>query len=136
MANGGGFLLAEMTSAQVRAAVAAGRATIVLPFGAVEQHGPHLPLDTDSVLGDQLGALLARRLAALCAPILRIGCSAHHLSFAGTLSLRPETLRMIVLDVVDSLAQHGFRRIVLLPTHGGGTNSRSLRRPSSHGVAA
>jgi creatinine amidohydrolase len=50
---------------------------------------------------------------------VRIGCSAHHLSFAGTLSLRPETLRMIVHDVVDSLAQHGFRRIILLPTHGG-----------------
>jgi creatinine amidohydrolase len=119
MANGGGLLLAEMTSPQVRAAVAEGRSTIVVPFGALEQHGPHLPLDTDSVLGDQLGALLARRLGALCAPTLRIGCSAHHLAFAGTLSLRPETLRMIVHDVVHSLAEHGFRRIILLPTHGG-----------------
>src|SRR5919108_2718331 len=113
------ILLAEMTSAQVRAEVGRGRSTVVVPFGAVEQHGPHLPLDTDAVLADRLGPLLAERLGALCAPTLRVGCSAHHLAFAGTLSLRPETLRMIVHDVVDSLAEHGFRRIILLPTHGG-----------------
>jgi creatinine amidohydrolase len=52
MATGGRVLLAEMTFAQVRAAVAEGRSTIVVPFGALEQHGPHLPLDTDSILGD------------------------------------------------------------------------------------
>jgi len=113
------FLLAEMTSVEVGAEIAAGRSTIVVPFGAVEQHGPHLPLDTDAVLGDRLGLLIAKRLNALCAPTIRIGCSQHHLSFAGTLSLEPETLHVIVHDLVDSLATHGLRRIVLLPTHGG-----------------
>jgi creatinine amidohydrolase/Fe(II)-dependent formamide hydrolase-like protein len=113
------FLLAEMTSVEVGAEIAAGRSTIVVPFGAVEQHGPHLPLDTDAVLGDRLGLLIAKRLNALCAPTIRIGCSQHHLSFAGTLSFKPETLHVIVHDLVDSLATHGFRRIVLLPTHGG-----------------
>jgi creatinine amidohydrolase len=78
----------------------------------------------------RLGALLARRLGALCAPTLRIGCSAHHLAFARTLSLRAETLRMIVHDVVDSLVRHGFRRVILLPTHAGNRGAaRSGGRP-------
>jgi hypothetical protein len=112
-------LLAQMTSRQVEAAIARGRTAVVVPFGALEQHGPHLPLDTDAVLGDRLGPMLAERLDALCAPTIRVGCSWHHLAFAGTLSIRPETLLMIVEDLVDSLTRHGFRRIVLLPTHGG-----------------
>jgi creatinine amidohydrolase len=113
------FLLTQMTSRQVEAAIAHGRTTVVVPFGALEQHGPHLPLDTDAVLGDRLGPMLAQRLNALCAPTMRVGCSWHHLAFAGTLSIRPETLLMLVEDLVDSLTRHGFRRIVLLPTHGG-----------------
>jgi creatinine amidohydrolase len=127
--HAGDILLAEMTSAEVRAEVAGGRSTVVVPFGAFEQHGPHLPLDTDAVLGDRVGPLVAERLDAYCAPTVRLGCSQHHLAFAGTLSLRPETLQMIVHDVVDSLARHGFRRIVLLPTHGG--NERSLHEAAA-----
>ena len=123
--HAGDILLAERTSAEVRAEVAGGRSTVVVPFGAFEQHGPHLPLDTDAVLADRLGPLVAERLDCFCAPTVRLGCSEHHLAFAGTLSLRAETLRMIVHDVVDSLARHGFRRVVLLPTHGG--NESPLR---------
>ena len=117
--------LAEMTSAQARAELGRGRSTVVVPFGAVEQHGPHLPLDTDAVLVDRLGPLLAERRDALCAPTMRMGCSQHHLAFAGTLSLRPETLHMIVHDLVDTFARHGVRRVVLLATHGG--NERPLQ---------
>jgi creatinine amidohydrolase len=113
------FLLTQLTSRQVDAEIARGRTTVVVPFGALEQHGPHLPLDTDAVLGDRLGPMLAQRLDALCAPTVRVGCSWHHLAFAGTLSIRPETLLMLVEDLVDSLTRHGFRRIVLLATHGG-----------------
>jgi creatinine amidohydrolase len=122
--HGRAILLAEMTSPEARAEIAGGRRTVVVPFGAFEQHGPHLPLDTDAILGDRLGALVAERLDALCAPTVRLGCSEHHLAFAGTLSLRAETLQMIVRDLVESLARHGFRRVVLLPTHGG--NERPL----------
>jgi creatinine amidohydrolase len=77
------ILLAEMISAQVRVELGRRRSTVVVPFGAVEQHGPHLPLDTDAVLADRLGPLLAERLDAVCAPTIRIGCSQHHLAFAG-----------------------------------------------------
>ena len=93
------ILLAEMTSAQVQAEVDRGHSTVIAPFGAVEQHGPHLPLDTDAVLADRLGLLLAERLDALCAPTMRMGCSQHHLRTStalgvpGHAQLRPEPRR-------------------------------------------
>ena len=129
MASADRFLLATMTSPQVQAEIAAGRTTIVVPFGAVEQHGPHLPLDTDTVLADRLGPLIAERLDGLCAPTIPIGCSKHHLALAGTLSLQPETLQRVVRDLVESLAAHGFHRIILLPTHGG--NEEPLRQAAA-----
>ena len=108
-----------MTSPELADALRRGRDRVVVPFGAVEQHGSHLALETDALLGDHLGALLAERIDALCAPTVRIGCSEHHMAGAGTLSLQPATLRLIVRDLVASLARHGFRTIVLLPTHAG-----------------
>lgn len=77
------LLLTQLTSRQVDAEIARGRTTIVVPFGALEQHGPHLPLDTDAILGDRLGPMLAQRLDALCAPTVRVGCSWHHLVLPG-----------------------------------------------------
>src|SRR5205823_622708 len=97
----------------------AGRDTVVVAFGATEQHGPHLPLATDALLGDHLARLVADRLDAFMAPTVRIGCSEHHLAFPGTLSISEDTFHAIVADVVRSLARGGFRRVVLLPTHGG-----------------
>ena len=111
--------LDRMTWAEVKADIDNGRNTVVVPFGSTEQHGRHLPLGTDAVLGDELGRRLAERLDAFIAPTVRIGCSEHHLSFPGTISLREETFKHVVIDVVASLSRHGFRRIVLLPTHGG-----------------
>ncbi|UCD78281.1 MAG: creatininase family protein [Desulfobacterales bacterium] len=111
--------LDRMTWAEVKAAIDNGRNTVVVPFGSTEQHGRHLPLGTDAVLGDELGWRLAERLDAFLAPTVRIGCSEQHLSFPGTISLREETFKQVVIDVVASLSRHGFRRIVLLPTHGG-----------------
>jgi creatinine amidohydrolase/Fe(II)-dependent formamide hydrolase-like protein len=103
----------------VRAALRAGRDTVVIAFGATEQHGPHMPLATDALLGDHLARLVAERLDAFVAPTVRIGCSEHHLGFPGTLSVSEPTFHAIVADVVRSLARGGFRRVVLLPTHGG-----------------
>jgi creatinine amidohydrolase len=108
-----------MTWAEVKKEIQNGRDTVVVPFGSTEQHGRHLPLGTDAVLGDEIGWGLAERLGAFLAPTVRFGCSEHHLAFNGTISLGEETFHSIVTDVVASLSVHGFRRIVLLPTHGG-----------------
>ena len=111
--------LDRLTWPEVREQVQAGRDTVVMALGATEQHGRHMPLATDALLGDHLARLVADRLDAFLAPTLRIGCSAHHVGFAGTMSLSEETFHAIVADLVGSLASGGFRRIVLIPTHGG-----------------
>jgi creatinine amidohydrolase len=103
----------------VKREIEAGRDTIVLALGAVEQHGHHLPLGTDSIFGDELGRAVAERLDAFHAPTVRVGCSSHHLAFPGTMSTSQEAFELLVGDIVRGWAGHGFARIVLLATHGG-----------------
>ena len=114
------LILEEMTSPEVAAALAAGVTSVVIAVGAVEQHGPHLPLLVDAARGDRLAVEVAKLIGgALVAPTIRIGCSEHHMSFAGTLSLRRQTLEAICLDYTVSLARHGFRNVYFVPSHGG-----------------
>lgn len=83
----------------------------------------------DAEHGTRLGEEVARRLGnALVAPTIRIGCSEHHMAFAGSLTLREETFVAVCRDYCTSLSHHGFRYICLLPTHGGnfGPIDRSL----------
>jgi creatinine amidohydrolase len=109
-----------MTSPEIAAAVAAGNTRVVFACGAVEQHGPHLPLFTDAEHGTRLAERVAERLGrTLVAPTLRVGCSEHHMSFAGTISIRRDTLEAICADYVQSLARHGFTHIGIIPSHGG-----------------
>ncbi|MCH7717228.1 MAG: creatininase family protein [Gemmatimonadetes bacterium] len=120
------LFLERLTSPQVAAALKEGKTTIVVPCGAVEQHGPHLPLFVDAEHGTRLGAEVARRMGnTLVAPTIRIGCSEHHMSFSGTISLEETTFQAVCRDYCVSLSRHGFRKICMLPTHGG--NFRPLR---------
>lgn len=112
--------LEHPTWPEVRERLETGSRTAVVAVGAVEQHGPHLPLLVDAEHGDRLAVEVAKRLGhALAAPTIRVGCSEHHLAFPGTVSVRPETLRALCLDYAESLAGHGFRRLFFVPTHGG-----------------
>lgn len=111
--------LDRMTWPEIAAQIKSGRETVIMPLGSTEQHGRQLPLCTDSVIGSEVGLRLADRLDAFLAPTLQLGCSEHHLAFAGTLSLAEDTFRKVVVDVIKSLCRHGFKRIILLPTHGG-----------------
>src|SRR5919197_5243171 len=115
----GALELDKLTWPEVQAELDGGRDTVVIAFGATEQHGPHMPLATDALIGDELARAVADRIDAFVAPTVRVGCSSHHLDFPGTLSLEDETFHAIVADLVRSLAHGGFRRMVLLPTHGG-----------------
>jgi mycofactocin system creatininase family protein len=115
----GALELDKLTWPEIKAELDGGRDTVVIAFGATEQHGPHMPLATDALIGDELAGEIADRLDAFVAPTVRVGCSSHHLDFPGTLSFENETFHAIVADLVRSLACGGFRRIVLLATHGG-----------------
>ncbi|VIO71518.1 Putative mycofactocin system creatinine amidohydrolase family protein MftE [Bradyrhizobium ivorense] len=107
-----------MTFEEVSAALAQGYLTVLIPCGAIEQHGPHLPLCMDADHADALAVKVAQHLGrTLIAPTIRVGCSAHHLALSGTISLRAETFEAICLDYCTSLARHGFRRILLFSGH-------------------
>ncbi|WP_232701934.1 creatininase family protein [Halobacterium wangiae] len=112
--------LAELSWTDVEAALEGGVDTVVVPLGATEQHGPHLPLDTDTRLAAELAERVARRLGgALVAPAIPVGPSTEHTGFPGTISVSPETLTALLRDYVDSFEAQGFERVVVLPGHGG-----------------
>jgi creatinine amidohydrolase len=98
------------------------RTVVVVPTAAVEQHGPHLPLDTDTFLCTSVAhAGAARAGDALVTPTICFGSSEHHMAFPGTVTLRQETFQETVADVCRSVAAHGFRRLVVVNGHGGNT---------------
>lgn len=97
-------------------------ATLVFPVAAIEQHGHHLPVSTDSVL---LGEVIRRvqpllgEKTVLFAPVQWLGNSHHHLDFAGTLSMDPRGYINLLCGLLDNAITHGFRRVVVLNGHGG-----------------
>lgn len=100
-------------------------ALVVLPVGATEQHGRHLATGTDALLAATAAERAAEKAAEtaarplVLAPALPFGASDHHLPFGGTLSLTPETLTAVLLDLLRSVAAGGGRRVVLVNGHGG-----------------
>jgi creatinine amidohydrolase len=99
------------------------RTVAILPTAAVEQHGPHLPLDTDTFLCTRVVEAAAAETQAggpvLVAPTLAYGSSAHHMAFAGTLTLGAATFLASVVELCGSLIEHGFRRLLVVNGHGG-----------------
>lgn len=113
-------LLEHMSWPEVQEAIGDGVRTVVIVVASIEQHGPHLPTMTDTAIGYAVGERVARKLdRALLAPVIRPGCSDHHLAFPGSLSVPRETLIETVLAYVRSLAPHGFQNFVLFSSHGG-----------------
>ncbi|RMF40881.1 MAG: creatininase family protein [Planctomycetota bacterium] len=111
--------LADLTAPQIDAL--SQDTVVVLPIAAIEQHGPHLPLVTDTCL---LTGLLQSAHAevddrTLIAPVQWWGNSHHHLDFPGTLSAPPGIYVAMLQGLVDTVLAHGFRRILLLNGHGG-----------------
>jgi creatinine amidohydrolase len=102
-------------------------AIVVLPVAAIEQHGPHLPVEVDSLLGETVALRTARLVAEkepiVVLPCLWTGISEHHMSFGGTITLDFPTFSAVVTGICRSVVRHGFRRIVLLNGHGGNDNA-------------
>ncbi|MBI5380561.1 MAG: GNAT family N-acetyltransferase [Opitutae bacterium] len=92
---------------------------LVLPVGAFEQHGAHLPLATDAIEADFFGRMIAEALGAALLPALRIATSMEHTGFRGSFSLRPETLMQVIRDLADEAARQNFRIVVVANFHGG-----------------
>ena len=109
----------KLTWPEVNDAVDLGKVCIV-PCGAVEQHGPHLPLDVDLICPSQiaLGAGKALPESILVLPTVSYGYTGHVMDFPGTINCHYEHFMRMVLDVTKSLAYHGFKKIILLNGHG------------------
>jgi creatinine amidohydrolase len=115
------LLLNEITRAEARAV--APDTLIVLPTGATEQHGPHLPVGTDTFAVEHIAraaaAIAAEQISVLVAPTLPYGSSHHHIPFGGTMSLSTEVYYRVLVDLCESLIACGFRRFFLVNGHGG-----------------
>jgi creatinine amidohydrolase len=110
----------RLSWAEIRDRVDAGMDRVICLVGSIEQHGPHLPCETDCYYGLAMATRAARRLGeTLVAPVIRPGCSQHHLGFPGTVSVTPEVLVAVVSAQLQCLIDAGFRRVVLTSSHGG-----------------
>jgi creatinine amidohydrolase len=96
---------------------------VVLPIGAIEQHGAHLPTATDALLAERMTVLALEKLPLEAKvwrlPVQSYGKSNEHLGYAGTISLRAETLMMVLHDIASSVVASGFRRLCFVNAHGG-----------------
>ncbi len=105
-------------------------AAVLIPVGSIEQHGYHIPLDCDiytSTYISERAAEKARKenFIILVAPPFNFGVSWYHMSFPGTISIEPETFIDVLMQVCKSLSKHGFKRKVIINSHGG--NTRTLQ---------
>lgn len=94
---------------------------LILPIGAVEQHGRQIGLGCDYLIAERVANETGTKTNVMVAPPLAYGMSLHHMKFAGTLSLRPATLTLVLDDLLRSMYAHGFRRILVVNGHGGNT---------------
>lgn len=148
--DGTEHLLARLTRTEITRRAPA--AVAVVPVGATEQHGPHLPVGTDHLLVETIAAraaiAAAERADVLVAPTLPYGFSAHHVGFGGTVTLSMRTLLGLLEDTCTSLLNCGFRRVFILNGHGGndelirvaarevGVASRAVVAASSYWIIA
>ena len=112
--------LGEMTWTTLGERLEQGPLDVVIPLGALEQHGPHLPLDTDTLIAEAVADRAAHQVGeCVVAPCVAVGASSHHLAFPGTASLSNDTLSNVLVEVVQTLLGHGFRAAYLVTGHAG-----------------
>ena len=114
--------LAKIPFPEIERLARAGKALVILPVGVVEEHGAHLPLGLDSFAAEAYAGAAAPHLEekgyeVIVAPTINYGVAHQALDFAGTLTLEPETLKSLVVDIGRSLAKHGLGRLVILNGH-------------------
>ncbi len=118
------YSLAKMTWEEVEKRLEES-GVVLVPVGSTEQHGPALPVDNDHYIATEFATRTAERIwdemKVTVAPTVVYGFSQHHMEFPGTVSIREQTLSMLLVDICRSLHTHGFDPIILLNGHGGNT---------------
>jgi creatinine amidohydrolase len=113
-----------MTWPEVQAALDTGVDAVLVPFGSIEQHGHHLPLDTDCFIARALAERAAEHgehegVTLLVAPVVSVTLSWYHMQYPGSMRLQVSTFLDVFRDVCDSLFHHGFERLIVVNGHGG-----------------
>ncbi|HWL49481.1 MAG TPA: creatininase family protein, partial [Acidimicrobiia bacterium] len=117
------MLLANMTQPEAQEAL--GRGTAVLVTGSIEQHGGHLPLGTDAWAALTIALRVGERLGAPVVPVSPVGVASYHLPWPGSLSISPDTLATLMVEVCEGLAGAGVERVIVVNWHEG--NSTAIR---------
>jgi creatinine amidohydrolase len=119
--------LADLTSPQIKRLVDEGQSLCVLPVGATEQHGPHLPTGTDTMIATALCEEASARSGVPLLPTLWLGCShAHTMAWPGTLSVRPELLIELVVQTGAWVSATGFAKLLLVNAHVGNAHALAV----------
>lgn len=111
----------KLTLTEVEA-LAQEKVPVLIPFGSVEEHGPHLPLATDVYTIYGVAEMASREIPLLVAPPLYYGLCRSTADHPGTISIRGTVLRALTLDILSGFYRHGFRKFLLLSGHAGGTH--------------
>lgn len=119
------MILEEMTMVEFATGLQSTR-TVIIPFGSTEQHGNHLPLDTDTLQAIDIARTAATRRPLFVAPPVHYGVCRSTVQHPGTVGISTTTLKMLVTDLVSSLYAQGLRYVVLLSGHAGTTHMSTL----------
>ena len=118
--------LDELSTVEAKESANAGT-VVIFPVGAVEEHGKHLPLCTDSIQAEYVALEVARKTGCLVVPPLRYGICNAGRNFPGTLSIEFDSLYKISKDILSELARNGFNRIIVLSGHAGSSHMTALK---------
>jgi creatinine amidohydrolase len=100
---------------------------VIIPCGSVEEHGSHLPLCTDSLQAEHVALEVARKTGCLVAPPLRYGLCNSTRNFPGTITITFDTLRAIMTDILEEFIRSGFRRLLVITGHAGGSHMTAIK---------
>jgi creatinine amidohydrolase len=101
--------------------------TIIIPYGAVEEHGRHLPISTDTMVVEGVVRKVAEKVTVFVAPPLHYGVCTSTSQHPGTISISSETLRRMTIDIVRDSYKKGLRRFILISGHAGGLHISAIR---------
>ena len=100
---------------------------VIIPCGSVEEHGTHLPLCTDSIQAEYVATNVAKKTDSLVAPALRYGLCNSTRNFPGTITISFDSLRHIIADILDDFIRNGFKKLLIITGHAGGSHMTAIK---------
>ena len=100
---------------------------VIIPCGSIEEHGNHLPLCTDSIQAEHVASEVAQKTGCLVAPPLRYGLCSSTRNFPGTITISFDSLRNVMTDILEDFVRNGFKRLIVITGHAGGSHMTAIR---------